>query len=108
MDTPQIEIAAHLAPLYQTGKRCCSDCYETLHYTFKWNRETKQNEHFISCGTPGCPMNGTISRHTVRIRESDAHARYNDAKHALRDSIPWLKPETVSETELLAELGFPT
>lgn len=99
MTTRQItrEEASHMA------KVRCSDCWNFLQVSFTWNKETKQNEFFATCGTPDCPMHGFVSKRYVENREQVSHFEYREARHALRA----LLPKTITtEAETLADLGF--
>lgn len=80
----------------------CSDCWRPITSTFRWNRETRQNEDFISCGTPNCPMHGFVSKRFVEQREQISHAEYRTARDALRHLLS-LRPMT--EPELLHQIG---
>lgn len=82
---------------------CCSDCWRPIVATFHWNRETKQNEDFISCGTPGCEMHGFVSKRFVEQRTQISYAEYREARHALRDVLP--HPINLSEQTLLTQIG---
>lgn len=81
----------------------CSSCWRPITSTFRWNRETKRNEDFITCGTPGCPMHGFVSKRFVQQREQISHVEYREARHALRDVLP-VRSQT--ETQILTELGL--
>lgn len=82
----------------------CSDCWRPIVSTFHWNRETRQNEDFISCGTPGCEMHGFVSKRYVEQRTQLSYAEYREARHALRDVLP--QPKPLTEAETLAVLGY--
>jgi len=82
----------------------CSDCWNPIQVSFKYNRETKETEDFVTCGTPDCPMHGFISQGYVAHRESESIGEYMDAKAALRNVL--LKPAPINEAQTLAELGY--
>lgn len=86
----------------ELARLLCSDCWRPIQHTFHWNRETRQNEDFIFCGTPDCPMHGFVSKRFVEQRTQLSHAEYRTARHALRDVLPI---RVVSETQILHELG---
>ena len=80
----------------------CSDCWRPITSTFRWNREIRQNEDFITCGTPACPMHGYVSKRFVEQRTQISYTEYRTARDALRHLLPM---RVTTETQILAELG---
>lgn len=86
----------------RTAKRyCCSACWSHLNI---YNRRGKL---FVLC--PDCQDKtpGYVSKHWVERRKSESHAEAMDARHNLKEALPFLNP-TAKRTaeEILAEIGF--
>ena len=82
---------------------CCSDCWRPITSTFRFNRDTRQNEDFVTCGTPDCPMHGFVSKKFVADREQISHGELLEAKYALREVLPH---RSMTEADLLHEIGL--
>lgn len=79
----------------------CSGCWGLL---IKVRPVREERRWVLQCETCGEGTKGFVTRRWAQQRAELSRAELLAAKHALRDSIPWLK-STKTAAQLLADLG---
>ena len=83
-------------------KHVCSACWGVL---IKVRPVPAERRWVMQCESCGEQTRGYVTRRYAQLRAEASRAELAEAKHALRDAIPWLK-STKSAAEIFAELGI--
>jgi DNA-directed RNA polymerase subunit RPC12/RpoP len=99
---PRVE-AMSRALASRTQKRyVCAGCWSDL--IIQPDKANPQLDHVLC---PNCETPGYVSRRYAERQASESAAAAIDARHNLREALPFLNPNAGKQvTELLAELGF--
>ena len=98
---PTMEPMSNAEAQRTKSKYCCSACWSHL------NIYNKRGKLFVLC--PDCQENtpGYVSKHWVERRKSESHAEVMDARHNLKQALPFLNEHAKRDAaDILAEIGF--
>lgn len=79
----------------------CADCWDTL-----LNYPDHQGGYFALCCRCGENTRGYVSKKYIQRRMERGTELARIAKDAMKDFIPWLRPQKKKEEASLKDLGF--
>jgi hypothetical protein len=82
-------------------KHVCSACWGLL---IKTRPDPKERRWVMQCEDCGSSTKGYVTRRWAQQRAEVSRAELTEAKHALREAVPWLNLKK-SESQILKELG---
>lgn len=80
----------------------CSACWGLL---IKVRPVLTERKWVMQCESCGEQTRGYVTRRYAQMRAEASRAELAEAKHALRDAIPWLKSKKTA-AEIFADLGI--
>ncbi len=85
--------------------RVCSRCHGQLTACFD---SQSREHHILTCSTPGCPCDATVSRKGVERQSAEQAAAKQSAIRATRSIVPWVNKMFPQKTEaqIMHELGY--
>lgn len=83
-------------------KHVCAACWGLL---IKVRPVREERRWVMRCEECGSQTKGYVTRRWAQQRAETSRAELLEAKRALRDAVPWLKPNT-SIANILRELGI--
>jgi len=85
------------------GLHVCSSCWGIL--VLSMRKEEDKKIYTSVCELCGENTKGYVTKKWVSRRIEQNRGEAIEAKHALRDAIPWMRTKT-TESQIMKELGF--